>query len=156
MFSDNVSIIWLIRSTQCQGVFQVLKMKVRENSVILLCSFHHFLSFCCGFPADNICLMANLKLQTALWKSTRKTLCLWPKPERETTKRDCLSWSSRKPISPREWFALCSDCPWHKPWEAPSPTSWLRLFGSHRTQFVYICSEMDQRPLGRTNEALLL
>lgn len=92
-FGDNVAIIWSIWSTQTMtGDIQVLKMKVRRNSVILLCTFHHFLShsLLC-FPADNVCLTANLKLQTELWKPTGMALWLWRKLDRETatTKNAC-------------------------------------------------------------------
>lgn len=129
MFNDNVSIIWLISSlkTMPGDIISVPKMKARGNSVILLCLFLYFLSYSLlWFPADNICLMANLKLQAKLWKPTREALCLWTRLERETmTKNGCLSWNSKTCLSPQEWFALCSDRWWQAPWGASHPTSWL-------------------------------
>lgn len=142
MFSDNVSIIWLISSlkTMPGDIISVPKMKARGNSVILLCLFLYFLSYSLlWFPADNICLMANLKLQAKLWKPTREALCLWTRLERETmTKNGSLSWNSKFLPGNDLHFVLIAGGRRREGHLTPLPD--FRFFCSHRPWIVYICS----------------
>lgn len=125
MFSDNASIIWLIRSTQTApgGYFRFQRWK-KEGSLSFCFALPIIsgLILCCGLSANNLCVMANLESQAGSCQPTRKALHSRTKPERETTTTNgCLSRGSKKPSSHPEWCALCSDRPRQEPWEASCP-----------------------------------